>query len=144
MRLWSLHPMYLDKIGAVAQWKEGLQAIASEIGISKMFKNHPQKKRFKNVDQIKDYLYWLYVLRQDINFNEDLLFKYNKTRSPLEVKVIPVNSGQIAYEQWFLFTKLMGRNRELAIKLLVPTDKLILHPMLYKVNGPIHEWEKAQ
>ena len=42
MRLWSLHPMYLDVKGLVALWREGLLARAVLKGKTKGYTNHPQ------------------------------------------------------------------------------------------------------
>jgi hypothetical protein len=47
MRLWSLHPAYLDSKGLVALWREGLLAKAVLKGQTKGYKNHPQLERFK-------------------------------------------------------------------------------------------------
>tara|TARA_R110002073_G_scaffold65940_12_gene164397 strand:+ start:408 stop:608 length:201 start_codon:yes stop_codon:yes gene_type:complete len=48
MRLWSLHPKYLDAKGLVALWREGLLAQNVLLGNTKGYKNHPQLMRFKN------------------------------------------------------------------------------------------------
>nr|WP_243687290.1 pyrimidine dimer DNA glycosylase/endonuclease V [Methanobacterium formicicum] len=48
MRLWSLHPKYLDVKGLVALWREGLLARAVLKGKTKGYTNHPQLIRFKN------------------------------------------------------------------------------------------------
>ncbi len=48
MRLWSLHPAYLDSKGLVALWREGLLAKAVLNGQTKGYKNHPQLERFKS------------------------------------------------------------------------------------------------
>ena len=49
MRLWSLHPKYLDSKGLVALWREGLLARAVLKGETTGYKNHPQLDRFKNL-----------------------------------------------------------------------------------------------
>jgi len=48
MRLWSVHPYYLDAKGLVALWREGLLAQKVLQGYTKGYKNHPQLTRFKN------------------------------------------------------------------------------------------------
>lgn len=81
MRLWSLHPRYLDKVAAVASWNEGLQAVDSSTGRGRMHVNHPQKQRFKHFgDEYEAYLMLCYlkalcILRKDINFNPHLINK---------------------------------------------------------------------
>ena len=47
MRLWSLHPKYLDKLGLLGLWRESLLAQKVLLGKTKGYKNHPQLIRFK-------------------------------------------------------------------------------------------------
>ncbi len=60
MRLWSIHPKYLDTKDLLAVWREGLLARKVLLGKIKGYKNYPQLIRFKdNKDKtrkIKPYL----------------------------------------------------------------------------------------
>ena len=47
MRLWSLHPSYLDAIGLIALWREGLLARKVLLGQTKGYTRHPQLIRFR-------------------------------------------------------------------------------------------------
>ena len=47
MRIWSLHPKYLDTKGLVALWRETLLAKHVLEGKTKGYRNHPQLDRFK-------------------------------------------------------------------------------------------------
>ena len=47
MRLWSIHPRYLDPQGLVALWREALLAKAVIRGETRGYTNHPQLERFK-------------------------------------------------------------------------------------------------
>ncbi|NQT07749.1 hypothetical protein HQ586_01600 [Candidatus Bathyarchaeota archaeon] len=47
MRLWSIHPAYLDWKGLGANWREALLAQAVVQGKTKGWRNHPQLNRFK-------------------------------------------------------------------------------------------------
>jgi hypothetical protein len=47
MRLWSLHPKYLDAKGLVALWREALLAQAVLRGNTRGYQNHPQLLRFR-------------------------------------------------------------------------------------------------
>ena len=47
MRLWTLHPKYLDAQGLVALWREGLLARAVLRGMTKGYRHHPQLQRFR-------------------------------------------------------------------------------------------------
>ena len=75
MRIWSLHPKYLDAKGLVALWRETLLAKNVLQGNTKGYKNHPQLFRFKStvspIDSINQYLAEVYeeALRRNYNFN---------------------------------------------------------------------------
>jgi len=64
MRLWSLHPRYLDTQGLVALWREALLARAVLRGETKGYRNHPQLDRFRShaasVSAINTYLARVY------------------------------------------------------------------------------------
>ena len=47
MRLWSLHPQYLDAKGLVALWREALLAQAVLGGKTAGYRHHPQLHRFR-------------------------------------------------------------------------------------------------
>ncbi len=46
MRLWTLHPRYLDSQGLVALWRESLLARAVLRGQTRGYRHHPQLARF--------------------------------------------------------------------------------------------------
>src|SRR5665213_86843 len=46
MRIWTLHPRYLDPQGLVALWRESLLARAVLRGETKGYRHHPQLLRF--------------------------------------------------------------------------------------------------
>ena len=48
MRLWSIHPKYLDRQGLIALWREALLAQAVLSGKTRGYRNHPQLERFRN------------------------------------------------------------------------------------------------
>jgi hypothetical protein len=56
MRLWSLHPKYLDPQGLVALWREALLAQAVLQGKTKGYKHHPQLKRFQESPAPRAYI----------------------------------------------------------------------------------------
>ncbi len=47
MRIWSVHPQYLDRQGLTAGWREGLLAQKVLTGTTKGYRNHPQLRRFR-------------------------------------------------------------------------------------------------
>ena len=56
MRLWSLHPKYLDTKGLLAVWRETLLAQNVLLGNTRGYKHHPQLQRFKQTDSHIDYI----------------------------------------------------------------------------------------
>ncbi|MBW2068247.1 MAG: hypothetical protein JRI31_05140 [Deltaproteobacteria bacterium] len=54
MRLWSLHPQYLDARGLMAFWREGLLAKAVLEGKTKGYTTHLQLLRFRKQDRPLD------------------------------------------------------------------------------------------
>ena len=65
MRIWSLHPKYLDAKGIVALWREALLAKNVLQNKTKGYKHHPQVERFKKpkypITAINLYLSSVYV-----------------------------------------------------------------------------------
>ena len=47
MRIWSLHPRYLDRQGLTACWREGLLAQAVLAGRTRGYRQHSQLERFR-------------------------------------------------------------------------------------------------
>lgn len=48
MRLWSIHPAYLDPAGLTACWREGLLARKVLLNQTTGYRNHPQLARFRH------------------------------------------------------------------------------------------------
>jgi hypothetical protein len=48
MRLWTIHPRYLDARGLVALWREALLARAVLAGRTRGYRSHPQLLRFRS------------------------------------------------------------------------------------------------
>jgi hypothetical protein len=75
MRIWSLHPQYLDAKGLVALWRETLLAKHVLQGKTKGYKNHPQLIRFKKtknpVDSIDHYLSYVLLEAQSRDYHFD-------------------------------------------------------------------------
>ena len=141
MRLWSLHPKYLDKSGLLGLWREGLLAQKVLLGKTKGYKNHPQLIRFKKTKDpilyIGTYLYYVYLEgeRRRYNFNKDKIIKYD-----LKLKM-PVTIGQINFEFHHLLKKLKVRDMKKYEE--IRNEKTIEpNPIFYIIDGDIEEWEK--
>jgi len=140
MRLWSIHPKYLDAKGLVALWREGLLAQKVLKGETRGYRNHPQLDRFKATrdptSAIGKYLYHVHKESLRRNYNFDLT-KICNTKSRIR---IDVNSGQIKFETRHLLNKLKSRDRSLYLQVRA-IDELDVHPLFRVVTGRIAEWE---
>jgi len=140
MRLWSLHPGYLDSKGLVALWREGLLAQNVLLGKTKGYKNHPQLIRFKNkvnpVKAISNYLHYLVdeADKRNYNFIRDKIVQKEQSRS------IQVNQGQLEYEYKHLLEKLKVRDPDLHIELR-SIKKIKPHPLFTIIEGGVESWE---
>jgi hypothetical protein len=140
MRLWSIHPRYLDSKGLVALWREGLLAQQVLRGDTEGYKNHPQLNRFKSlpnsVSAIRRYLHFVHreALARSYNFDQS---KIGVSRSKAR---IDIGTGQIAYEAQHLLRKLKLRDPE-RYAATVTADAFQAHPMFDIVEGPIADWE---
>src|SRR3954447_10480402 len=113
MRIWSIHPKYLDPQGLVALWRETLLAQKVLAGKTKGYRNHPQLTRFKleakSLACIGTYLMFIHAEAEsrDYRFNAE---KILKTLSPKSRKKMHVTYGQVEYEFEHLKKKLKKRS----------------------------------
>lgn len=143
MRIWSLHPKYLDARGLVALWRETLLAKNVLEGKTKGYKNHPQLYRFKKcknpVEVINQYLSEVY--------RESVQRKYkfdDKKINPGSGKIkINVTSGQIEFETKHLLGKLKIRDKE-KYNSLKKLKSFELNPLFKITEGEIEDWERVK
>ncbi len=141
MRLWTLHPRYLDPQGLVALWREALLARAVLRGETRGYLHHPQLQRFREQalprSAINAYLAGVHVEANTRGYAFDAS-KFSRVRSPTS---IAATSGQLDYEWTHLLRKLEMRNTDLFErwrKLRRPEA----HPIFRVVPGPIADWER--
>lgn len=142
MRLWSIHPSYLDSKGLVALWREGLLAKNVLEGKTKGYKNHPQLNRFKNTVSPINYInYYLHIVaneadKRGYNFNRSKLIKVKRNT----ISKVKVTNNQIIYEFNHLLNKLKLRDIR-QYENILNTDKIKTHTLFKIVNGDIESWE---
>lgn len=141
MRIWSIHPQYLDARGLVALWRESLLAQAVLRGETTGYRNHPQLERFKNHPEPQA----LIALYLQAVYDEAVTRGYHFDRSKIQPVdgnfKLPVTQGQIDYEWKHLMEKLRGRQPDLHqkwISVVSPT----LHPLFVICPGDVESWEK--
>lgn len=143
MRLWSIHPKYLDRTGLVAVWREGLLAKGVLEGKTKGYLNHPQLLRFKEyekpIDLIHAYLFQIYLeaKRRGYSFNSS---KINVIKI---CEAVTVTNGQLEYEFVLLLKKLERRDKNKfgELKCLNPRS-IEPNPVFRVVSGGVENWEK--
>lgn len=129
MRLWSLHPRYLDKYGLIALWREGLLAQAALNGGAKGYQNHPQFDRFKRqqnpLQAIGSYLSFIVseALSQGYKFNHEKILFPN-----FEEAFMPVDAQTLAFEAEHLKGKLKQRDKAKYDE-LSQADHLLINPI---------------
>ena len=66
MRLWTLHPQYLDPQGLTALWRESLLARKVLQGLTRGYRYHPQLARFQaQAEPLLAIDTFLHVLREE-------------------------------------------------------------------------------
>jgi hypothetical protein len=142
MRIWSLHPEYLDAPGLVALWREGLLAQAVLSGKTKGYIHHPQLIRFREqpspVGVIAEYLRVVHeeAVKRGYRFDATKI-KHERANGQLSV-----TSGQLHFEWRHLMEKLKMRSPAWHAQLLtIKTPQP--HPLFRVVDGDIALWEKA-
>ena len=143
MRLWSLHPKYLDASGLLALWREGLLAEKVLRGNARGYLSHPQLERFRAhpypLGAIGAYLLAV--------SEEACLRGYSFNRSKISVsgsrsRPIEVTEGQMRYEISHLSAKMKRRDPG-RLELLDMDDVPRPHPCFLVVPGPIAPWERV-
>lgn len=143
MRLWSIHPQYLDTQGLLALWREGLLAQKVLQGRTKGYRHHPQLDRFKThfspLKAIGNYLMevWREADRRGYSFEKK---KVKNASSAIEP--IPITRGQVDYE-WSHLRKKLAERDPVRFKATAQVLRPRLHPLFRSVPGPIAFWEKT-
>ena len=142
MRLWSLHPRYLDSRGLVALWREALLAREVLRGNTRGYRHHPQLDRFRAhsaaLSAIALYLEAVY----DEAVARGFAFDHRKLGSGRRRVIIPVSRGQLQYEWSHLLAKLRHRSPPVWRKWArLPMPEA--HPLFRVRGGPVEAWERG-
>ncbi|MGE5174604.1 MAG: pyrimidine dimer DNA glycosylase/endonuclease V [Betaproteobacteria bacterium] len=142
MRLWSLHPKYLDPRGLVALWREALLAQKVLLGKTKGYRSHPQLARFQSHPEptaaIASYLRAVH----DESIRRGYVFDAGKIEHTGTAKPIVCTRGQLLYEWKLLMKKLKSRDPARYRDLLHHVS-IEAHPLFDVVDGEREPWEAA-
>lgn len=143
MRLWSLHPRYLDPQGLVALWREALLARAVLAGETRGYRNHPQLERFRNhaTPEVAIDAYLAGVHGEAVARG----YSFDRSKIGRETACAPlsVTDGQLAYEWQHLLQKLSQRNPAIYERWRAHRSP-DCHPLFVVRPGPIEPWERPQ
>jgi len=144
MRLWSIHPRFLDSQGLVALWRETLLAQKVLAGKTKGYQHHPQLIRFretkKPMESIGSYLRGIEkeALRRGYQFDGSKILRESTKKKPW----MKVTRGQMKYEAQHLLAKLKKRDpalyHEFSKRKTFPP-----HSIFKVIAGKIEHWEKT-
>lgn len=143
MRLWSLHPRYLDTRGLVALWREALLAQAVLSGRTVGYRHHPQLARFRDSAAprrlIANYLRGIHAeaVRRGYRFDAGRIGRGGRAAP------VAVSRGQLEYEWRHLDKKLKARAPAWR-KLWRSVSRPAPHPIFRVVAGSVAGWEVAR
>nr|WP_321513159.1 pyrimidine dimer DNA glycosylase/endonuclease V [uncultured Pseudodesulfovibrio sp.] len=141
MRLWTVHPKYLDAKGLVALWREGLLARKVLHGLTKGYRNHPQLIRFRaHPDPLTAIDAYLSAVLTE-SLERGYHFDASKIDETAAVTSIEETAGQLEYEWRHLREKLAKRDPG-RLKDFEAIERPDAHPLFMIVDGDIQEWEK--
>ena len=142
MRLWTLHPRYLDTQGLVALWREALLAQAVLGGHTRGYRNHPQLERFRCQAAphfaISSYLHGIHAEAVARGYS----FDPRKIGLVTIQAPILVTTSQVQHEWHHLLKKLAVRNPALYEKWR-SINAPDCHPVFSLQPGPIESWERV-
>lgn len=142
MRLWTLHPRYLDSKGLVAAWREALLAQKVLSGGTRGYRHHPQLARFRSrrrpLPVIAAFLLGIAREAERRGYH----FDTSKISARRFSGRIEEKRGQLLYEWNHLQAKLRRRAPQLYREyrdVITPEP----HPLFRIVPGDISDWERV-
>ena len=143
MRLWSLHPRYLDRAGLVALWREALLAQAVLKGETRGYRHHPQLARFRSqaAPEAAVAAYLKEVCREASR--RGYRFDSTKIGRRPTAPPITVTREQLRYEREHLLKKLLRRDPA-AHDALLAAGEPDPHPLFITVPGEVEPWERLR
>jgi hypothetical protein len=142
MRLWTLHPSYLDARGLVALWREALLAQKVILGETRGYTAHPQLVRFRaHPEPMAMIAAYLHGIRLEAE-RRGYCFDGARIVSPPLCGEVEESQGQLLFEWSHLLGKLALRAPWLYgehVNIALPGA----HPLFRIVAGEKREWERG-
>lgn len=142
MRMWTLHPKYLDRQGLVALWREGLLARAVLRGKTKGYRHHPQLLRFRAHRSPRAAIntYLRFIAQEAAH--RGYAFDRRKLGPGGRRIVLNATRGQLCHEWKHLMAKLRKRSPQWHAR-WDSVSSPEPHPIFNVVEGPVEEWERS-
>lgn len=143
MRLWTIHPRYLDPRGLVAVWREALLAQKVLQGGTRGYTRHPQLARFRSharpLQAVASYLTVIEIeaRRRGYKFNASKIADEKLRGQMSETR------GQLLHEWEHLRAKLRARSPDV-YREFENVDLPMAHPLFRIVPGRVRDWEKSR
>ena len=143
MRLWTLHPRYLNAKGLVAAWREALLAQKVLAGATRGYRHHPQLIRFQaHAQPMRAIAAFLDGLAEEARERE---YHFDTSKiGPSRLRgQLEETEGQLPYEWKHLRAKLKAR----APKTYRQFRSIALpepHPLFRIVPGLVRDWERTE
>jgi hypothetical protein len=140
MRLWTVHPRYLDTKGLLAAWREALLAQKVLKGETNGYRNHPQLNRFKSsTDPSGAIASHLRCIHREA-IKRGYKFDGEKIASADFAGEITCTRGQLLYEWNHLKEKLKARDARKYDEIKA-VEEPEAHPLFKIVEGEVEGWE---
>ena len=142
MRLWTLHPRYLDWRGLVALWREALLAQEVLRGRTRGYRHHPQLSRFSAQPRpLACIAAYLRAVHEEAAAR-GYAFAPRKINRASDGGRLRVTRGQLDYEWEHLRQKLQRRDPKRHAG-LAGVARPRPHPLFRVVRGGVESWEKV-
>ncbi|KQY51371.1 DNA lyase [Lysobacter sp. Root494] len=141
MRLWTLHPKYLDPQGLVALWREALLAKAVLLRETRGYRHHPQLVRFQAHAAPGSAINAYLAAIHDEAGARGYSFDRTKIAPRRNVAHIAVTDSQVACEWAHLMDKLQSRSPAV-FESWQGAIQPELHPLFSLRRGPVEDWER--
>ena len=141
MRLWTLHPQYLDAQGLVALWREALLAQAVLRGRTRGYTRHPQLERFREHAAPRSAINAFLGEVLSESRRRGYAFDASKAGRVLTPSRLEATTGQIGHEWSHLMRKLRARSRDDYLR-WKRVDSPRPNSLFSIVEGPVAHWER--
>jgi hypothetical protein len=142
MRIWSLHPQYLDQPGLGACWRETLLGQAVLADRTRGYRSHPQLERFRATDDpIGSICWYLHGIADEAGRRGHHYDRSRIDRPAVPTPPLEVTTGQLDHEWSWLRRKLLGRSPDWLSRwqdVVRPEP----HRSFVVIDGPIASWER--